>query len=131
MVTLIGYREGRATLPASAYSAPSASQAATEPEAEVTPADFVTSQQEIPAPDAKAKKSAKPRGRWVRIGDTEIDYVTEDVTVRHFLPKPPRAVPRAPMRESDKAVKHIGNDVTVRYFTPKREANSSPQSLNR
>ena len=52
--------------------------------------------------------------RWVRVGDNEIDYVTEDVTVRYFTPIPGR--PRVLDRNNQ--VRHISEDVTVRYFTP-------------
>jgi hypothetical protein len=48
----------------------------------------------------------------VRVGSNELDYVTEDVTVRYFN-RPP-AQPRAQVRYAH--VKTIGDDVTVRYF---------------
>jgi hypothetical protein len=47
----------------------------------------------------------------VRIGQNEIDYIAEDVTIRHFIQEP------APlqMRRGNKQI-NIGRDVTVRYF---------------
>jgi hypothetical protein len=47
----------------------------------------------------------------VRIGQNEIDYIAEDVTVRRFIPEP------APlqMRRGNRQI-NIGRDVTVRYF---------------
>lgn len=55
--------------------------------------------------------SATPPFRRVRIGENEIDYVAEDVTIRHFTnnPAPPR--PRRWNRQID-----IGEDVTVHYY---------------
>jgi hypothetical protein len=52
--------------------------------------------------------------RWVRVGNNELDYVTQDVTVRYFTPNPERQ----PVLDSDYQVRHISEDVTVRYFTP-------------
>jgi putative methionine-R-sulfoxide reductase with GAF domain len=53
----------------------------------------------------------------VRVGKDEIDYVTDDVTVRHFH----SVSPTAESHHGPKQV-NIGRDVTVRYFT-------TPQSL--
>ena len=47
----------------------------------------------------------------VRIGQNEIDYVAEDVTVRHFTQGPALLE----MRRRSKQI-NIGEDVTVRYF---------------
>ena len=58
--------------------------------------------------EAKAPSSAFKR---VRVGPYEVDYVAEDVTIRHFTPKPPRRLVLGAYREV-----HIGEDVTVRYF---------------
>lgn len=57
----------------------------------------------------EAGKSA----RWVRVGNNELDYVAQDVTVRYFTSKP------APPRVGESRVEYIGEDVTVHYFTPK------------
>jgi hypothetical protein len=45
-----------------------------------------------------------------------VRYISDDVTVRYFTPKPP------PQRVPDGniQVRYISEDVTVRYFTPKR-----------
>ena len=53
--------------------------------------------------------------RRARVGENEVDYIGDDVTVRHFTYKP------APQRRRGGAsrVANIGEDVTVRYFTPK------------
>jgi hypothetical protein len=47
----------------------------------------------------------------VRVGPNEIDYVSDDVTIRHFDIRPATSQSRRAMRE----VK-FGKDVTVRYF---------------
>jgi hypothetical protein len=69
---------------------------------------------------------AKPAGtgrtslRRVRIGENEVDYIGDDVTVRHFTPKP--KPPRRRVRVQASEVAYIGDDVTVRYFKPKAAA---------
>jgi len=63
------------------------------------------------AEEAKSPSSAFKR---IRGGPNEIDYVAEDVTIRHFTTKP--ALPR--VWDGYKEV-HIGDDVTVRYFASK------------
>jgi GAF domain len=59
--------------------------------------------------------------RRVRAGRDEIDYLGDDVTVRHFAHKTPQRRAAGASR-----VSYIGKDVTVRYFTPKSQANSNP-----
>jgi hypothetical protein len=52
----------------------------------------------------------------------EIEYIGDDVTVRHFTHKPsPQRQPAAGR------VAYIGNDVTVRYFAPKPAISSPTQ----
>jgi hypothetical protein len=68
-------------------------------------------------PAAIGTETVKPSNlvfRRVRVGPNEIDYIAEDVTIRHFVTKaaPPR--PRTGYKQVD-----IGSDVTVRYFAPK------------
>ena len=48
------------------------------------------------------------------MGENEVDYVGEDVTIRYFTSKP---APRRRVRESQ--VAYFGDDVTVYYFRPK------------
>ena len=50
--------------------------------------------------------------RWVRVGNNELDYVAEDVTVRYFTGTSTQ--PRSQLSHGH--VKTIGDDVTVRYF---------------
>ena len=82
------------------------------------------------AEEAKSPSSAFKR---VRVGRNEIDYIAEDVSIRHFTTKP--ALPR--VRGRYKEV-HIGEDVTVRSFasklavvSQKRPASTAAQSLDR
>lgn len=60
------------------------------------------------APDPGAPSSAFKR---VKVGPNEVDYVAEDVTVRHF--KPTLAPPRVQLAYKEV---HLGPDVTIRYF---------------
>lgn len=48
----------------------------------------------------------------VQVGPNEVDYVAEDVTVRHFLPTIVRPRTPRPYKEVP-----IGEDVTMRYFS--------------
>ena len=63
-------------------------------------------------PTEPARATAIRTPRWVRVGSNELDYVAEDVTVRHFTraPAPPH------LQTAHSRVKTIGDDVTVRYF---------------
>jgi hypothetical protein len=67
-----------------------------------------------------ASVAAKPR--WVRVGNDELDYVGQEVTVRYFGVKP--AAQLAPVQSR---TKKIGSDVTVRYFSP--IAASAPERI--
>src|SRR5579864_178253 len=61
----------------------------------------------------------------VRIGQNEIDYIAEDVTIRHFTQEP------APlqMRRGNKQI-NIGEDVTVRYFEYKPASLLQPEPVS-
>jgi hypothetical protein len=57
---------------------------------------------------------ARKKVRRIRVGQNEVEYIGDDVTVRHFAYK---------LATLDRGVKasrvaHFGNDVTVRYFVP-------------
>jgi hypothetical protein len=82
---------------------------------------------------AEEPKSPSSAFKRVRGGPNEIDYVAEDVTIRHFTAKPALLRVRVEHKEF-----HIGEDVTVRYFVSKlaavsetRPASASAQSLDR
>jgi DNA-binding winged helix-turn-helix (wHTH) protein len=66
----------------------------------------------------KAPRPARPRVRRVHVGTNEVDYIGEDVTVRHVThPPAPQRKPAADGRILYREI-YIGDDVTVRYFTP-------------
>jgi putative methionine-R-sulfoxide reductase with GAF domain len=50
----------------------------------------------------------------IRVGNNEVDYVTDDVTVRLFTPAPPKSQAQQWKRQVN-----FGDDVTVRYFADK------------
>ncbi len=68
-----------------------------------------------PAQDAKAPNSGFKR---LRIGNDEVDYIADDVTVRHF-----RSAPTASDSHQWNKQVDLGEDVTVRYF-------GDPQNLS-
>ena len=68
-----------------------------------------------PSTEAMPKRSALRR---IRVGQNEVDYIGDDVTVRLFTDKP--AVKRS--QRANGRIAHIGSDVTVRYFTPTQPA---------
>ena len=74
----------------------------------------------LPTKIVQSVVAAKPRTTLVRRqrgerGNTEVEYIGDDVTVRHFTPRP---APNGILVGSND-VHRIGDDVTVRYFTPK------------
>jgi hypothetical protein len=66
-------------------------------------------------------KLARGRVRRGQVGRNEVEYIGDDVTVRHFRYKP--AAQKG--RTGASRVAYIGEDVTVRYFTPKQAAKSA------
>jgi putative methionine-R-sulfoxide reductase with GAF domain len=75
----------------------------------------ISKPQTASVPIEEGKKVARRTPQRVRVGDNEIDYVSEDVTVRHFISKP--ALQQ--VRVGDYLIDYISDDVTVRHFTPK------------
>jgi hypothetical protein len=61
-----------------------------------------------------APEAASSEFRRIRVGQNEVDYVAEDVTIRTFK----HNHEASPMRVAYKQV-NFGNDVTVRYISPK------------
>jgi signal transduction histidine kinase len=57
-------------------------------------------------------KAPSPAFRRVQFGPNEVDYVAEDVTVRHFINRPKGTRTRSVWKQVA-----FGNDVTVRYFS--------------
>jgi GAF domain-containing protein len=74
----------------------------------------------IPALAVVPPVAAKPR--WVQVGNDELDYVGQEVTVRYFGVKP-----AAQLAPAQSRTKKIGSDVTVRYFSP--IAASAPERI--
>jgi len=108
--------------PATPVESPaSRSTAASSSQPDKKRADVTSSK--LPTPIHGARP-AKPRSQRVQVGQTEVDYIGDDVTVRHFTSKPPRTAP--PTRKAGQ-VAHIGQDVTVRYYSPKPASSSQTQ----
>jgi hypothetical protein len=63
---------------------------------------------------AKATRLANMSRRRARVGRNEVDYIGDDVTVRHFTYQPATKKTRVGAGR----VSYVGDDVTVRYFTP-------------
>ncbi len=78
-----------------------------------------------PGLNGEERKAARTTKRWVRVGNNELDYVAQDVTVRYFTPNPTRQR----MLDRNNHVQHISEDVTVRYFTPTLEVAPPPRSV--
>jgi hypothetical protein len=82
-----------------------------------------------PKPQAAAvvtedRKAARSAFKRVRVGQNEVDYIAEDVTIRRFTPNP--APPQMPVGEKQV---DFGEDVTVRYFASKPPAASKAQAV--
>jgi len=77
----------------------------------------------LPKPSAEDKEVIKPVSepkqapasaagfKRVRVGPNEVDYIGDDVTIRHFETRPAKPQLRKNAKE-----RNFGNDVTVRYF---------------
>lgn len=81
-----------------------------------------------PAPvPVKAAGTGRASLRRVRVGENEVDYIMDDVTIRYFTPKPTPTTRRVRVGASE--VAYIGDDVTVRYFKPRAAAVPPTQSI--
>lgn len=98
-----------AASPMSAVSSPERSNT-TQPETMFTPTKLSPSR---PA-RAAVPGAPSPAFKRVRVGPNEVDYIAEDVTIRHFTPVPARS--RLQATNKYKEVQ-IGDDVTMRYFS--------------
>jgi hypothetical protein len=72
------------------------------------------------------RKDARSTPRLVRVGEYEIDYLSEDVTVRHFTGNP--APQQAP--HGNDQVEYVSEDVTVHHFAPKHVVVSPTQQVD-
>jgi hypothetical protein len=102
-------------------SAPSRSTAVNTFQPDVLPVDKTSNVPSVSAPvlSIPVNKARLPtrRARRMRVGNTEVDYIGDDVTVRHFIYPPARD-------RTASRVANIGKDVTVRYFTPRPAVSS-------
>jgi hypothetical protein len=87
---------------------------------------YMSKPQTVPDPMEESAKAASSTPRRVRVGDNEVDYISDDVTVRQFI-SPPSLQGTMPDYQAD----YISDDVTVRYFTPKPAVVSPSQPVGR
>jgi hypothetical protein len=113
----IAYNDGRPSLPTEGVVAPQRSNTGTQQGP--TEVGSVKKGFSIPLtasiPMKEVRKAARSTPRPAKVGEYEIDYISEDVTVHHFTSKP--ALQQAPTR--DDQVEYVSEDVTVRHFAPK------------
>jgi GAF domain-containing protein len=97
-------------------SAPSRSSAVSTFQPDVIPVDKTSNVPSVSAPalsiPVNGARLPTRRTRRIRVGNTEVDYIGDDVTVRHFIYPPAR-------ERTAGRVAYVGKDVTVRYFAPK------------
>jgi hypothetical protein len=113
----IAYSDGRPALPSEGVVAPQRSNTGRQQgptEVGSAKKDFSTPQTAA-GPMKEVRKAVRSTPRRAKTGEYEIDYISEDVTVRHFTSKP--KLQQAPPR--DDRVEYVSDDVTVRYFGPK------------
>lgn len=79
-----------------------------------------TSQSQSASGAANPTKASRSAFKRVRVGENEIDYIADDVTVRHFIPSPSQQRVHAGYNQVE-----FGKDVTVRYFASNGAAVSS------
>jgi hypothetical protein len=70
-----------------------------------------------------APGAPSPAFRRVQVGPNEVDYIAEDVTVRHFVP-----TPRPRVQPAYKEI-HFGADVTMRYFASTPTVAPQPRAV--
>ena len=113
----IAYNDGRPALPTEGVVAPQRSNTGTQQGP--TEVGSVKKGFSIPLtasiPMKEVRKAARSTPRPAKVGEYEIDYISEDVTVHHCTSKP--ALQQAPTR--DDQVEYVSEDVTVRHFAPK------------
>jgi hypothetical protein len=119
IVTWFAYNQRRPARPLSAVAHPRPDSV--EQQGPLVPTELGSTKKHISTPQTaslpmnNASKAARSTPRRVKIGDDEVDYISEDVTVRHFKRKP--AVQLAPLGVDQ--VEYVLEDVTVRRFAPK------------
>jgi GAF domain len=121
LATWVAFRDHRPA-PAAPTSAVATAKAVVQPSSLPSAASTAVPAKAsaVPALAVVSPVAAKPR--WVRVGNDELDYVGQEVTVRYFGVKP-----AAQLAPAQSRTKKIGSDVTVRYFSP--IAVSSPERI--
>lgn len=121
LATWVAFRDHRPA-PAAPTSAVATAKAVVQPSSLPSAASTAVPAKAsaVPALAVVPPVAAKPR--WVRVGNDELDYVGQEVTVRYFGVKP-----AAQLAPAQSRTKKIGSDVTVRYFSP--IAASSPERI--
>jgi hypothetical protein len=112
----IGFTDRR---PASPHGVSGPQGNAVEPQMPFTPAkrvwaDNTPKQQTALGLELEERRTSRTTPQRVLDRDIRVRYISDDVTVRYFAPKPPQRVLDRNIR-----VRYISDDVTVRYFTPK------------
>ncbi len=111
----------------------SARRMASPLQSSATPRSVSVEQQPVlPAKMVQSEAVAKPRSappnrQRRQMGNTEVEYIGDDVIVRHFTPRP---APNGVLVGSND-IHRIGDDVTVRYFTPKPSVVQAKQPVAR
>jgi hypothetical protein len=108
----VAFRDHR-TAPAAPTSAVATAKASAQPSSPSAASTAVPAKASAIPALAVVPGAAAAKPRWVRVGNDELDYVAQDVTVRYFGVKP-----AAQLAPAQGRTKKIGSDVTVRYFNP-------------
>ena len=124
MVSWVAY-DHRAASPAGASSPQRSNAAEQQVPAKLSPVSNRTSKPQTAAAGTEGMKAGGSAFKLVRVGQNEVDYIAEDVTIRRFTPKP--APPQ--MRVGGKRV-DFGEDVTVRYFASKPPVTSQARPVS-
>jgi hypothetical protein len=92
--------------------------------AKAMPANGTSKVEPAPVPVREARV-ARAKLQRKRVGENEVAYIGEDVTVLYFTAKP------APhrIRVGENKVAYIGDDVIVRYFTPEPAVMPPPRPV--
>jgi hypothetical protein len=124
MVSWMAY-DHRAASPTDASSLQRSNAAEQQVPAKLSPASNGTSKPQTAAGATEGMKAARSAFKLVRVGQNEVDYVAEDVTIRRFTPKP-----RHPQMGVGEKRVDFGEDVTVRYFASKPPVESQAQPVS-
>lgn len=116
LVVLMAYRDRSPAKPVESSVRPlpptSASRTSVPKPSAVTDASSAALQKTV----ARTARATNNSMKKVRVGTNEVDYISDDVTVRTFTTSKPAVKKKATNgRETN-----IGDDVTVRYFAPQK-----------